>query len=158
MSRRRSRCSVEEQISKTEPFSPMKRAYAPYDAFTTADEDRVDELSLRLLADVGLHFHSEETFPILENNGVFMFFLADHFSHAHYYGMRKKSASCDMIFHVLRGIYENFFCHYRTYHYGPCKPNELGIPNNTLSECDAPRSMLWRAIRFNGTLCQQCPN
>ena len=71
----------------------MKRSYAPYDAFTTADEDRVDEL-LVPVGGCGLAFPFGRDLPILENNGVFMFFLADHFSQTLLWN-EKKSASCE---------------------------------------------------------------
>ncbi|MEO0993198.1 MAG: trimethylamine methyltransferase family protein [Pseudomonadota bacterium] len=62
---RRARSTAPE----TTPFRPTRRAYAPVDVLTPEQEDRVHALSLRLLAETGLKFLSEETWPILEAAG-----------------------------------------------------------------------------------------
>lgn len=52
-----------------QPFKPLTRAYAPLDILSADEEERVHQLSLRLLAETGLKFLSEDTWPILEGNG-----------------------------------------------------------------------------------------
>lgn len=68
MSARRQRRARTPDISAQE-FAPIARAYAPLDILSEEDEDRVHQLSLKLLAETGLKFLSEDTWPILEAAG-----------------------------------------------------------------------------------------
>ena len=65
MAARRKRRAKTPDIS-AQPYSPMPRAYAPLDILSADEEERVHALSLKLLAETGLKFLSEETWPILE--------------------------------------------------------------------------------------------
>ncbi len=68
MSARRQRRARSPDVSGQQ-FTPIRRAYTPLDILSEDEEDRVHRLSLTLLAETGLKFHSEETWPILEANG-----------------------------------------------------------------------------------------
>jgi len=46
-----------------------QRVFEPIDVFSEEEEVEVHAQSLRILSEIGLKFHSEETWPILEQNG-----------------------------------------------------------------------------------------
>ncbi len=52
-----------------QPFTPLTHAYEPINILSSEKEQQVHDLSLRLLEEIGLKFLSEETWPILEQNG-----------------------------------------------------------------------------------------
>ncbi len=74
MSPRRSRRSrdthkAREESESTQTFTPLSHAYRPIDILSNEKEQQVHDLSLRLLQEIGLKFLSEDTWPILEQNG-----------------------------------------------------------------------------------------
>ena len=52
-----------------QPFVPLTHAYKPINILSEEKEQQVHDLSLRLLQEIGLKFLSEQTWPILEQNG-----------------------------------------------------------------------------------------
>ena len=52
-----------------QPFVPLTHAYQPINILSEEKEQQVHDLSLRLLQEIGLKFLSEQTWPILAQNG-----------------------------------------------------------------------------------------
>lgn len=69
MSTRRQRRARKPDVT-AQAFTPHRRAYRPLDILSAEEEERVHALSLKLLAETGLRFLSEETWSILEANGA----------------------------------------------------------------------------------------
>lgn len=68
MSSRRARRD-KARVIENAPFMPIKRPYRPIDIMSGDEEERVHQLSLKMLAEIGIQFQSPQTWPILEAHG-----------------------------------------------------------------------------------------
>lgn len=67
--RRTRRAKSTPPPEKPAGFTPITRPYRPIDVLSLEEEERVHQLSLRVLEKIGLKFMSEKAWPILEANG-----------------------------------------------------------------------------------------